>query len=226
MECVPLGLSPLASHIPFLPHFLQGTGGLLYSVILLLVALALMFAGRSIIKALAFIIVGIAGAAVGASAAAVVLGWLGPLGILVGIIVGFVVGGLIGLLLVHVGIGLALGYFGYEIARDLTHILALEILVGIILFVIGVIIANKILELATAFLGGVILYGVLTSMGLPDVISFVIALVVAVAGYLVQRQRTVRTIASEPSVQPAQQSPKGSAMNTRFQIAGGADCLD
>ena len=176
--------APLASGVRFLPHFLQaGTGGVLYALVLLVVALALMFAGRSVIKTLAFLVVGLAGAAFGAAAGTLVLGVFGTI---LGAVVGFVIGGLIGLLLVHVGIGLALGYFGYLATRDLTHIFVLAVVVGIVLVFIGIIVTSKILELATALLGGVILYGVLLFFGAGPPLAFVVAALVAVAGFYVQ----------------------------------------
>ena len=44
----------------FFPHALSGPGGVIFAVILLVLSLALMFAGRSIIKGLAFLVVGLA----------------------------------------------------------------------------------------------------------------------------------------------------------------------
>jgi hypothetical protein len=167
------------------PNSLSGPGGVLFPIVLLIVSLALMFYGRHIIKALAFLVTGLAGAAFGLVGGAVVLG---PLGAVIGAIIGFIIGGVIGLFLVHVGMGLALGYFGYLITRDLTHVFLLAALVGVILFFIGVVISTKLLELVTAILGGVILYGVLTFFGVPPVYAGLISLVLAVAGFFVQRQ--------------------------------------
>jgi hypothetical protein len=170
----------------FIPSFLPGPGGVLYALILLVVALALIFAGRWIIKALAFLAVGLAGAAFGAVVGSVILGLLGTI---IGGVLGFVVGGLIGLLLVHIGIGLALGYFGYLITSDLTHIFLVAVIVGVLLFVVGVIVTSRLLELATAILGGVILYGVLTFFGIASLFAVPIALVVSIIGFYVQHSR-------------------------------------
>lgn len=167
----------------FLPRLLLGSGGILFALVLLVLALASMFAGRSIIKALAFLVVGFAGAAFGAVVGGLTLGLLGTI---LGAVLGFVVGGLIGLLLVHVGIGLALGYFGYLITRDLTHIFLLAVIVGVVLFTVGIVVTSRLMELGTAILGGVIFYGVLTFFGIAPFFAVIIALIVAIAGFYVQ----------------------------------------
>jgi hypothetical protein len=179
----------MALEYHFLPHFLTSPESLLYALVLLVVSLVLIFAGKSAIKALAFLVVGLAGAAFGAAAGTLVLG---PIGTVLGAVIGFVIGGVIGLLLVHVGIGLALGYFGYLVTRDLTHIWLLAVTVGIVLFVAGVVITSKVLELATAVLGGVILYGVLTYFGVPPLFALIVAVVATIAGYFVQRNNSER----------------------------------
>ena len=166
----------------FLPH-LSGFGGSLFAVILALVALGLMFSGRSIIKGLAFLAVGLAGAAFG-----LVVGGslLGVIGAVIGGVLGFLAGGVVGLLLVDVGMGLALGYFGYLATRGLTSVFVLAVAVGVILFIVGVAISSKLLDLATAVLGGVILDGVLVFFGVSPPYAAVISVVLAAIGFFVQ----------------------------------------
>ena len=191
------GSTLAAIEIHFLPRLLHGPGGVLYALVLLVVALALMFAGRSIIRTLAFLVVGLAGAAFGAGVGTIALG---PLGTILGAVFGFVIGGLIGLLLVHIGIGLALGYFGYLVTRDVTHLFLLAVLVGIILFVVGLAIASKLLDLATSVLGGVIFYGVLTFFGVSPTLAFVVTVVAAAAGFYVQHRSSANRGSSKTSV--------------------------
>jgi hypothetical protein len=167
----------------FLPHALSGFGGSLFAVILALVALGLMFSGRSIIKGLAFLVVGLAGAAFGLAVGGA---FLGVIGAVIGGVLGFLVGGAIGLLLVHVGMGLALGYFGYVVTRDLTSLFALAVVVGIILFVVGLAIASKLMELVTAVLGGVIFDVVLVFFGVPPLYAAVVSVLLAALGFSVQ----------------------------------------
>jgi len=182
-----IGSSSLAAYGGhFLPGFLLGPGSTLYALVLLVLALALIFVGRSIIKALAFLVVGLAGATFGAVLGSLMLGLLGAI---LGAVLGFVVGGLVGLLLVHIGIGLALGYFGYVITRDITHVFLLAVIVAILLFVVGIVIASRILELGTAVLGGVILYGVLTFFGIAPFFAVLIVIVVSMVGFYLQYSR-------------------------------------
>lgn len=166
----------------FLPH-LTGIGGSLFAVILALVALGLMFSGRSIIKGLAFLAVGLAGAAFGLAVGG---SFLGVVGAVIGGVLGFLVGGAVGILLVDVGMGLALGYFGYLATRDLTNVFVLAVVAGIVLFFVGVFISSKLLDLVTAVLGGVILDGVLIFFGVSPPLAAVISVVLAAAGFFVQ----------------------------------------
>ena len=162
---------------------------MLFAIVLLALSLALIFYGRSIIKGLAFLVAGFAGAGFGLAAGGLVLG---PIGAIVGGFVGFVVGGLLGLLLVHVGMGLALGYFGYLAVRDLTHVFALAVVAGVILFFVGVAISSKLLELVTAVVGGVILYGVLVYFGAASLSAALVSILFAAAGFYLQRKKRQR----------------------------------
>ena len=167
----------------FFPHALSGFGGSIFAVVLLGLSLALMFYGRSIIKGLAFLAVGFAGAAFGLAVGG---SFLGVVGAIIGGVLGFLVGGAVGLLLVNVGMGLALGYFGYLATRDLTNVFVLAVVVGIILFFVGVAISSKLLDLVTAILGGFILDGVLVFFGVAPPYAAVVSLVLAAAGFYVQ----------------------------------------
>jgi hypothetical protein len=175
--------SPVYATGNFFPHALSGFGGSLFAVILALVALGLMFSGRSIIKGLAFLAVGLAGAAFGLAVGGSLLGVIGAV---IGGVLGFLVGGAIGLLLVEVGMGLALGYFGYLVTRDLTNVFVLAVVVGVILFFVGVAISTKLLELVTAILGGVILDAVLVYFGVPPFYAAAVSVVLAASGFYVQ----------------------------------------
>jgi len=171
------------------PHAISGFGGLVFAVILLAVSLGLMFAGRSLIKGLSFLVVGLAGAAAGLAAGGLLLGWIGAA---LGAVVGFIVGGMIGVLLLHVGMGLALGYFGFLATRDLSHSFVVAVAVGIVLFFVGVAVSSKLLELVTAVIGGVILYEVLLFFALAPLYAVVVSFVLAAAGFYAQETKRRR----------------------------------
>jgi hypothetical protein len=167
----------------FFPHALSGFSGSVFAILLFGLSLALMFYGRSIIKGLAFLAVGFAGAAFGLAVGGTLLGVVGAI---IGGALGFLVGGAVGLFLVNVGMGLALGYFGYLATRDLTNVFVLAVVVGIVLFFVGVAVSSKLLDLATAILGGVILDGVLTFFGVSPPYAAAISLVLAAVGFYFQ----------------------------------------
>jgi hypothetical protein len=168
------------------------------AAVLLLVALSvtLAFAGRQLIKALAFIITGIIVGVVGAS---IGMSYLGTFGAILGGAAGFLIGGFLGILFVFVGIGIALGYLGYSATNVLVGSELLAIVAGAVLFIVGVVLANELLSIATAILGGVLLFDVMTYLGMGFVIPAISAIMVAVLGAWVQtmtdtsRPETVKT---------------------------------
>jgi hypothetical protein len=178
--------SPEFAEVGIFPQALSGPEAFVFATILLALSLALLFFGRSVIKGVSFLVVGVAGAAFGLAVGSF---FLGATGALIGGILGFLVGGAIGLLLAHIGMGLALGYFGYLATNDLTHLFALAVLVAAILFFVGVALSSRILELATAVLGGVIMYGVLVFFGLPPLYAAPVSLALAAAGFYAQENR-------------------------------------
>jgi len=182
MSLLPTVLAPAT----LFPHFISGLGGSVFALVLGVVALGLIFAGRSIIKGLAFLVVGLAGAGFGIALGGSILGIVGAA---VGGVAGFLLGGLIGLLLVDVGMGLAMGYYAYLATRYLTHSLPLAVVVGIVLFFVGVAISSKLLELVTALIGGLVLYSVLVFFGLAPLDSAIVSILLAAVGFFVQRNR-------------------------------------
>lgn len=168
----------------FFPHSLSGLGATVYALALAIISLALLFAGRSVIKAVVFLAGGLAAATIGLAAGGILLG---PVGAIAGGFIGFVIGGAMGVLLVPVGLGLALGYFAYLSTRFLAHSEILAVSVGVVLFFVGVAASTRILELVTAMVGGVIMYGVVVFFGAPPAAAGAISLVLTVAGYLTQR---------------------------------------
>jgi hypothetical protein len=149
---------------------------------MLVVSLLLIFAGRKIIKALAFLVVGLIGASICGMFAAHYLTSLGSFGTILGVLIGFVAGGLIGLLLVRVGIGLAVGYAAYLVTVDFVSSTVAAFVVGFGFLVVGWFLYNKILSLVTVVAGGFLLYDALRLYGLDPTVSTVLAALVTMAG--------------------------------------------
>ncbi len=176
MTSIPTQLQPLLNSVP--------AWALLLS--LLVVSLALVFAGRKIVKVFAFLVVGLIGASVGGILAAQYLTSLGNLGTLLGVLAGFLLGGLIGILLVAVGIGLALGYAAYLLSLSFFSGHTIPLIIGFVFFIIGLALHNKILGVVTAVAGGLLFFDVLTLYGLGYTLSVALAVVVTLAGIWVQ----------------------------------------
>ena len=122
-------------------------------LILLGISLGLMFAGRTLIKVLAFLVVGLVGATLGAALGTT---YLGGIGWILGAVAGFFVGGIVGFLLLALGIGAALGYVSYVITLDIVKSSGAALVAGVVLFVVGVVLYGKILGLVSAVLGGLL----------------------------------------------------------------------
>ena len=165
-------------------QFTQFLNGLPIFIVLLIVSLLLIFAGRRVVKALAFLVVGLIGASIGGTLAAQYISSLGWFGSILGILIGFFAGGLLGLLVVRLGIGLAVGYAAYIIAVDIVSSTIAGIVVGFVFFLIGVVLYNKILTLVTALAGGFLLFTALNlpPLGLPSLASAAIAIIITMIG--------------------------------------------
>lgn len=145
--------------------------------VMLIVSLILIFFGRSVIRALAFVIVGLIGAAIGGMLGTQYLVSLGSIGSLVGLLFGFVIGGLIGLLLVPLGIGLAIGYAAYLLTLDVVSNTTAALVVAVIFFIVGAALYKKILTVVTGVAGGFLLFDALSFYVDPTVAAAIAALV-------------------------------------------------
>jgi len=175
----------LASLLHSLTSALPSPLTFLGAVVYLLLSLLLIFAGRRVIKFLVFLIAGLAVGAAGA-----LLGTFLPLSVIaipVGFVLGFIVGGLLGLLLLRFGIGVAVGLFAYYASLSLTHSEPISIIVGLVLFAIGLVLARSILGVATAIIGGVLFYDIsVIYFHAPPLIAGLASIILAAVGAWVQ----------------------------------------
>jgi ABC-type antimicrobial peptide transport system permease subunit len=197
MMTIPHQLAPLLNTVP--------AWALLLSM--LVVSLVLIFAGRAVVKVVAFFAVGLIGASIGGSLAAQYLVGSGSLGVLLGVILGFVLGGMIGVVAVMIGIGVILGYGAYILAGQFVSGYTIPLVVGFVFFLVGIALYNKILGLVTAVAGAFLLFDVLTTYGFDPTLSMVLAGAAALAGIWVQEglgrkrmtQPTVSNVGGQPS---------------------------
>ncbi len=162
---------------------------------LLALSLVLIFAGKTLVKVVAFVAVGIVGAAFGGTLAAQ---YLAPSWQIVGLLLGFVIGGLLGVALIALGIGLAVGYAAYVLALDFALGPTVALIAGVVFFIVGLALSGKILTVGTAIIGGLLLFDVLTRYaGFGPTIATVVAAALTIAGLWVQLapQRRMTTAA-------------------------------
>lgn len=166
-----------------LRSFLPQNLNVFEALLLMVISLALMFAGRKVIKVLAFLAVGLVIGAAGALFGTFVLGFLGTL---VGGIIGFILGGLLSLALLPVGIGFGAGLIAYDLTLALVHSFIFAIVIGIIFFGIGVALSSKVLSLAAAIFGGLLFFEAITFFGSPILVSAILTILLATTGFWIQ----------------------------------------
>ena len=212
---------------PFFHGLLPRGLSLVSALLLAAVSLGLIFAGKQIIRVIAFIGIGLVVGAAFASAGAVVLGIFG---LVAGFVLGFVIGGLLSFVLLPLAIGIGIGLAAYRIAQVIAHVYIFSVIVGVIFFVIGIIISLKLLALATAFFGALLLFDALIFFDVPGLFAALICVVLAVVGFWVQggfKERRGSQFVTWSSVPPPASAVKvnpGSSSATSSQNAGVVYC--
>jgi hypothetical protein len=167
---------------------------------LLVVSLALIFAGGTFAKVVAFVVVGLLGAVFGG---VLVAQYISPQWDLVGVLLGFVIGGVLGTVLLPLGVGLVVGYAAYILALGFGLSSTTALVAGVIFFVIGLVLSSKIIKVVTAVAGGFLLFNVLVYYGLDPIVSTLIAGVLTLIGLWVQltsRKRVIQPTAPNVGV--------------------------
>jgi len=154
-------------------------------IIILALALLLIFAGKGVIKAIIFVIAGLAVLSIALVFAAIYLSLSLPVLIILAL-AAFIVGGVIGILLLPVGIGIALAVVGYSITQPLFNNTLIALVIAVILFIAGIILADKILIIASVFLGGLMLLSAITALGVPVLAAVLLAIILSCLGIVVQ----------------------------------------
>jgi len=160
-------------------------GAPIFLIVLLAVSLLLIFFGRRVLKVVAFVLGGFAGAYFGG-----IIGefFLGTLGTVLGEVTGFLAGGVLSLAFLALGIGLALGYGGYAITQALVGATLLSLIVGGLLFVLGVILSGRILSLVSVVIGSFLLLNVLIFVGFSLLLAAPFVLILAIVGFWIQNE--------------------------------------
>jgi hypothetical protein len=193
MFSIPSSLVPAMPHVP---------GDLLF-LGLLAVSLVLIFAGSTLAKVLAFVVVGLVGAALGG---VVVAQYISPQWDLLGVLLGFVIGGLLGVALLSLGVGLVAGYAAYILALGFGLSSTVALVAGVVFFIIGLVLSSKILVVATAVAGGFLLFNALAYFGFDPTLALVVAGALTLIGLWVQmgpRRRVTQPATTSVGGQPS-----------------------
>lgn len=202
MDIEALSVTPqlLGQHFSqrFFPTFSGQGFGAIEGIVMIGASLALMFAGRRIIKILAFVVLGLILGGAGAILGAEYLG-MGQFGVLLGGLAGFLVGGALSLLLLPLAIGAGLGLLVYDFTRSLGASFLISVFIGIGFVIAGIMLSSEILSAATAVFGGFLFFDALFLFGTPMLFAAILAVILASAGFWIQesemgeRKRTVTT---------------------------------
>jgi hypothetical protein len=149
----------------------------------LVVALALIFAGRFLIRIIAFLAVGVV---LGSAAAAFGATILGIFGFVFGGIIGFLVGGVLSLFLLPLAIGFATGLVVYDLSQTFVHLYPISLVLGVIFFIVGLFLSLKLLALASVVFGSLLLFRVLVFFHFVPTFAFLIAILMGVIGFWIQ----------------------------------------
>jgi len=161
-----------------LPTGLAALGSPIVALVIVVLALVLIFAGRSMLKLLVFLAAGFVGALIGG----LVVGLVALPFALIGAVIGFVILGLLGVFLMRLTVAIVLGYVGYSLVGAImgsTGIIPLA--AGVVCFIVALVLSDKILSVATAFLGGALLFEGLLFF-IPVAPAGLVALLVTIAG--------------------------------------------
>ena len=158
--------------------------GVASGIILIVLGLAVAFLGRKLVKVVFFLIGGVIGALLALIIAPM---FLAPPYTYLLAIVGFVIAGLIFYLLLPFGAGLLAGVATFLLLRGFVDLI-LAVILALIALIVVVILFNKILSVATAFLGSLIFVVGLGQVGvvLPEFLQLILIALITVLGSIVQ----------------------------------------
>lgn len=184
--------------VGYFQSFLHGSPYTASLLLLLALGLALCFGGRVLIKGLAFVITGIILASIGAGIGGA---FFGMLGLLFGAVVGFIIGGFLGMAVVNLGIGIALGYMAYSTSIVLISSQIISVIVGVVIFFVGIALASQFLSVLTAVVGGLLMFEVINALGFGFLLSAGVAVAMSALGATFQliaeshaKTRTAKTL--------------------------------
>lgn len=167
------------------------------TVIVLTLALMMTFAGSRVIHWLSFIVTGLLAAYPFALFSNY---FLGTTALLPGFALGFALGGTTTVVSLSAGMGLAVGMASFSVAETLISDPFVATLVGVVGFVYGFLLTDLLLPVISAYVGSVLLYGILLTAGIWFYGALLLSFGTAALGVYVQVivGRRASTLFGEP----------------------------
>jgi hypothetical protein len=173
-------LSPLQSS-----SFLDAATAI-YALLLLIFGIVLALVGRRLVKVLFFLAGGILGASISFT---VFSSWFSSIPPMFGAILGFAVVGGLAYLFAPLAFGLILAALGYLVSGYFISLIIIPIVIAVACFIIGILLFNHFLSIATAIGGGMMVWYSLQTLGLPAPISPIMGIILMVLGVYVQLRK-------------------------------------
>lgn len=151
--------------------------------LLLIIGVALAFFGRKFAKALIFIAGGLVGAAAGF---AIVAFLFGEAVALFGALAGFLIVGLIAYALAQLAFGIILASTLFFLTEMLIPNLLIAVVIATIGLILGILMYNKFLSIATAVAGGLMVFQALNALNISNMLALIVGIVVIIAGAITQ----------------------------------------
>jgi len=164
--------------LPYLPS----TFDFVAFVSLLAISILLMVVGSRLTEGLAFVVVGLVAGSIGYGLAA-------PLGTgasMLGFVAGFLSGGVVSVFLLPLGMAIALGFMGFQVAATFTGFLPVPLMAGIVCFAYGLLLTDLLLPAISSASGGMILYASAVSLGMPPPVVALAVVTMSMVGVIVQ----------------------------------------
>lgn len=157
--------------------------GSIAAPVLLVIGVALALYGRRFVKILVFLAGGVIGASIGFALVGSFVKGTSPY---LGAIVGFVALGLIAYVLIRLAFGLIAAGIAFYLTRLFVSSIFIIIIVAIVGFIIGMLLFNAYLSIATAIGGGGMVWYALQVLGLDRTIAMLASTAMMVIGIYYQ----------------------------------------
>ncbi len=151
-------------------------------VALVLISLLLIFVGSRLTEGLAFAAVALVAGSIGYGVGSP----FGVLGSIFGFVGGFLLGGAAAVFVLPAGMGLVLGFMGFQIAAVTTATPFVPLVAGVLCFTYGLFLTDLLLPVVCSVTGGMILYDSALALGISPPETLLVVSTLSTIGVIVQ----------------------------------------